>query len=353
MSGGVDSSVAAHLLVEQGYDVIGLFMRTGAHESTNQDELPLLSSSRGCCGARDAADARRVSDRLNIPFYSLDFEDDFNRIKDYFADEYLRGRTPNPCVVCNTWLKFGKLWRYAQTLGADLIATGHYARVIQGDRGVELWRARDEQKDQSYFLFGIDRGILHRVLFPVGNMVKSDVRRIAAEAGLGLADKPESQEICFVPSGRYDDFLKEHRPETHQQPGEIVDLAGRALGSHEGIGRFTIGQRKGLGVAVGEPRYVVRIEPDTKKVVIGPREELLRSEAFVDRVRWLVPMVSDAKVACQIKIRHLHQPTPGVVEQVGVGEVRVLFDAPQSAVTPGQAAVFYDGPRVLGGGWIR
>jgi tRNA-specific 2-thiouridylase len=355
MSGGVDSSVTAYLLHEQGYDVVGLFMRTGAHEPTpsTQEDCAPTNKIRGCCSAVDAADAQRVADRLNVPFYALNFEKEFGRIKDYFVDEYSRGRTPNPCVVCNTWLKFGKLLEYADMVGAEKIATGHYARILEGTEGPELHQGLDPTKDQSYFLHGLRYEVLQRVLFPIGALPKSEVRRIASERNLGVQSKPDSQEICFVPTGDYQGFIRKHRPEAVGVPGSIVDPDGKKLGEHEGISGFTIGQRKGLGIAVGEPRYVLELKADENLVVIGPRELLRRDDLEADGVRWLSRSIPNRPIRCSVKIRYLHSPTPAVVEPMGESEVHVRFDDPQSAVTPGQAVVFYDGTRVLGGGWIR
>lgn len=361
MSGGVDSSVAAALLTQRGYEVVGLFMRTGAHEPAPTDACAPSASpnkTRGCCSAIDAADAERVADRLDIPFHALDFSDDFRRIKDYFADEYSHGRTPNPCVVCNIWLKFGKLWDYAQAVGADYIATGHYARNEQNAVGTfELLRGADPAKDQSYFLFGIDRKMLPHILFPVGDLPKSQVREMAEKLNLGVHQKPDSQEICFVPSGDYVDFLRTHKPDSLGTPGPIVDESGRELGRHSGLASFTIGQRKGLGVAVGEPRYVLSIESRANRVVIGPRELLERIELEAERVNWLVDPEPTGPIRCEVKIRYLHLPAPAWVEPItgdgGRWRAKVTFDVPQSAVTPGQAAVFYQGQRVLGGGWIE
>ena len=251
MSGGVDSSVAAVLLQRQGYDVVGLFMRTGVH----QPDIEETSDRRkGCCSAVDAGDARRVADRLDIPFYALDFEQDFGRIIDYFADEYLAGRTPNPCVVCNTWLKFGKLWVFGKQLDADYIATGHYAQILAGD-GRELHRAADPDKDQSYVLFGLRRSILPHLLFPLGGLRKEQVRAIAREAGLSVADKPDSVEICFVPDHDHAGLIRRRRPEL-ETAGIIRDTSGTILGKHDGYEQFTIGQRRGLGIAANSRRYV-------------------------------------------------------------------------------------------------
>ncbi len=346
MSGGVDSSVAAHLLCQQGHEVIGLFMRTGAH--TTEDSR--ADHKKGCCSAVDAGDARRVADRLDIPFYALDFERDFDRIIDYFADEYLSGRTPNPCVVCNSWLKFGRLWAYAQALEADFIATGHYARVLPGPGGAELHRAADPDKDQSYVLYGIRREVLPRLLFPVGDHRKEEVRAIARRLCLGVADKPDSVEICFVPDGDHARLIRQRRPAS-ATAGAFVDTQGRVLGAHEGIERYTIGQRKGLGIAASSRRYVLRIVPGANEVVLGDREELLTTALRASRLNWLIEPPA-AELACRAKIRYRHEPAAARLVPLPGGAAQVQFEQPQSAVTPGQAVVFYDGSRVLGGGWI-
>jgi tRNA-specific 2-thiouridylase len=346
MSGGVDSSVAAHLLREQGYDVIGLFMRTGVHAGEDHRS----DRKKGCCSALDAGDARRVADRLDMPFYALDFEADFNRIIDYFADEYLAGRTPNPCVMCNNWLKFGQLWAYARQLGADRIATGHYARVIQQDGEAQLHRGVDSDKDQSYVLFGLAREVLPRLLFPIGSYRKEEVRDLARSFKLGVADKPDSVEICFVPDGDHASLIRRHRPDA-DTAGEIVDRSGRVIGRHDGFERYTIGQRKGLNVALGDRRYVLEIIPESRQVVIGEREHLLSDELLATRVNWLIEPPR-GPVRCQARIRYRHTPAEAVVELLPDGQAKVRFDSEQSAVTPGQAVVFYDGTRVLGGGWI-
>ena len=349
MSGGVDSSVAAYLLKQQGYEVIGLFMRTGAH-GAESDAVP--AHKKGCCSALDAGDARRVADRLDIPFYALDFERDFERIIDYFADEYLAGRTPNPCVVCNTWLKFGKLWWYGKQLEADYIATGHYAQVVCRGGRWRLERAVDPEKDQSYVLFGLDRSLLPHLLFPVGGYRKEQVRAIARSAGLGLADKPDSVEICFVPDGDHGALIRRRRPQL-ATAGMIVDTASHALAEHPGIENFTIGQRKGLGFAAGERRYVLRIVPAKNEVVVGNREELLAPGLIASRVNWLLDEPPAGPLRCAAKIRYRHTAAPAIAHSLSNGAARVEFVEPQSAITPGQAVVFYDGACVLGGGWIE
>jgi tRNA-specific 2-thiouridylase len=346
MSGGVDSSVAAHLLKQQGYDVIGLFMRTGVHA-----EDGVAAHKNGCCSAQDAGDARRVADRLDIPFFALDFERDFERIIDYFADEYVAGRTPNPCVVCNNWLKFGKLWSYGRQLGADYVATGHYARVLRRAGRVELHRAADPAKDQSYVLFGLSRHLLTHLLFPIGGYAKQQIRELARQAGLGVHDKPDSVEICFVPGGDHVELVRQRRPGL-VTAGRIVDRAGQMLAEHDGIERFTIGQRKGLGFAAGDRRYVLEIIPGENEVVVGEREELLAAGLRASRVNWLIDEPPAGPLSCAVKIRYRHSPAAGTVHATADGGALVTFVEPQPAVTPGQAVVFYDDSRVLGGGWI-
>ncbi|MFL5244570.1 MAG: tRNA 2-thiouridine(34) synthase MnmA [Gemmataceae bacterium] len=348
MSGGVDSSVSAYLLKEQGYEVIGLFMRTGAHGA--EEEGP--AHKKGCCSALDAGDARRVADLLDMPFYALDFEGDFDRIIDYFADEYLAGRTPNPCVVCNNWLKFGKLWSYGKQLGADYIATGHYAQIVHAGDEAHLHRGLDPDKDQSYVLYGIKRAILGRLLFPIGGYRKDQVRALARSAGLPVSEKPDSVEICFVPDGDHAGLIRKRRPEL-ATAGSFVDTAGNKLADHDGIEKFTIGQRKGLGYAAGERRYVLRIVPSTNEVVLGNREELLAPGLMASQVNWLIDQPPTTPLNCLVKIRYRHQATRATVRALSDGGARVDFAEPQTAVTPGQAVVFYDGDRVLGGGWIE
>lgn len=356
MSGGVDSSVAAWLLKEQGYEVIGLFMRTGVHApeddacDTGATSGAAKTNKKGCCSAVDAGDARRVADRLDMPFYALDFESDFGRIMDYFADEYSRGRTPNPCVVCNNWLKFGKLWSYGKQLEADFIATGHYVRLTHDDGGCQLRAAADPAKDQSYVLFGLRRSLLPKLMFPIGGMPKDEVRAIARKAGLDVAEKPDSVEICFVPDNDHFAFIQKHRPGL-ASGGVIRDRAGTALAEHDGIEQFTIGQRKGLGFGSGRRRYVLEIVPETRDVIIGEREDLLSSSLAASRVNWLIEPPA-SPVRCEAKIRYRAAASPALVTPLGEERVRVDFDEPQSAITPGQAVVFYAGDQVLGGAWI-
>lgn len=350
MSGGVDSSVAALLLREQGYDVVGLFMRTGVHHE--EDTSPHTADrKKGCCSALDAGDARRVADRLDIPFYALDFENDFARIMDYFADEYLAGRTPNPCVVCNNWLKFGKLWEYGRQLDADFIATGHYVRAVNRGGERQLLRGVDPAKDQSYVLFGLRRALLPHLLFPLGDFHKDEVRALARQANLGVAAKPDSVEICFVPNNDHADFIRKHRPEL-ATAGVFRDRAGNVLAQHEGYEKYTIGQRKGLGFGSAGRRYVLDIVPETHDVILGDREELLSPALVATRVNWLIDPPA-RPLACRAKIRYRHEPAAATAIVLANGDTRLDFDVPQSAVTPGQAVVLYDGERILGGGWIE
>ncbi len=345
MSGGVDSSVAALLLKREGHEVIGLFMRTGAHgESTER-------RAKTCCSATDAIDARAVADRLDIPFYALDFERDFARIMDDFADEYAAGRTPNPCVLCNIWLKFGKLWAYGKGVGADFVATGHYARVARDAEGSSrIGRAIDGSKDQSYVLSGLRRELLDDILLPVGGFTKAEIRTLARDEGLPVHDKPDSQEICFIPDDDYAAFVRERRPDLGR-PGQIVDEDGIPLGEHGGVEGFTIGQRKGLGIAVGSPRYVVQIEPMTRTVTVGRREALERAGLEASRFRWQIEP-PDAPLRCLAQIRARHRAVPATVTPLPGDRARVVFDEPQAAVAPGQIVAIYQDDLVLGGGWI-
>ena len=349
MSGGVDSSAAAVLLRRQGYDVVGLFMRTGVEHA---ETVPGKDHKKGCCSAIDAGDARRVADKLDIPFYALDFEHEFGKIIDYFADEYARGRTPNPCVVCNTWLKFGQLWAFGKQLGADFIATGHYARVLPGPHGPELHTGLDPDKDQSYVLHGIKREVLPHLLFPIGEYTKPRIREFAREAGLlAVADKPDSVEICFVPGGDHTEVVRARRPGL-APAGVIVEKDGTVLGEHDGIDRFTVGQRKGLGVAAGRKRFVLEILPETGTVVVGDPDDLLADGLVASRVNWLADVPVEP-VPCVAKIRYRHAGAPATVTATADGGAMVRFTEPQPAVTPGQAVTFYRGTRVLGGGWIE
>jgi tRNA-specific 2-thiouridylase len=347
MSGGVDSSVAAYLLREAGYEVVGLFMRLGRWGAGQEP------ASRSCCTTADAGDARRVAEQLGLRFYTLNFQADFDRIVDYFCAEYARGRTPNPCIVCNRDLKFGRLAAFAETLDAAVIATGHYARVDRTGGDVRLRRGLDARKDQSYVLFGIPRTRLAQIEFPLGAMRKEEVRAIAAKVGLAVKDKPESQEICFVPGNDYGDLVRAHAAATGGglHPGQLLLTDGTVVGKHPGIEFFTVGQRRGLGVAFGRPAYVVRIDPETHAVVLGRQEDLLASELRAANLNWLTDPPGESFHAA-VQIRSTHRAASAEVVLEG-GRAWVVFDQPQQAVTPGQAAVFYDGDTVLGGGWIQ
>jgi tRNA-uridine 2-sulfurtransferase len=388
MSGGVDSSVAAWLLREQGHDVIGVFMRHGQDRppsppaplplagegscSSPGTPLPQLRDGKTCCSAADAADARRVADVLGIPFYTLNFDQEFSRIVDYFVAQYTAGRTPNPCIVCNTWLKFGKLFDYADAVGAEFVATGHYARLAtEPDGQIALCRGRDPAKDQSYVLFGIPRHRLSRLMFPVGEYRKEEIRELARQQGLQVADKSDSQEICFVPDQDHARFVRERRGAIDTS-GEIVTTDGTVVGRHAGFEQFTVGQRKGLRLAFGEPRYVVRIEPDSRRVVIGAHDELARTELFAAEANWLAewrtaneapqshgpanyPLfaIHHPLLRAQVKIRYRSRPADATVEQLPDQRFRVRFDQPCYGVAPGQAAVCYLDDHVFGGGWIE
>ena len=354
MSGGVDSSVSAWLLKQQGHEVIGLFMRTGmeAPPETSAPQTPNQDRKKGCCSASDAKDARRIADQLDVPFYSVDFSNDFSGLMDHFADEYLRGRTPNPCVVCNSRLKFGTLWNQAKALESDFLATGHYVRRVDGPLGPELHMAHDENKDQSYVLFGLSREILGGLLFPLGDMTKPAVREVASAAGFAsVAGKPDSVEICFIPDHDHARFVRERRPGS-SVPGNIVDEKGTKLGTHIGIERFTVGQRKGLQIAMGSPRYVLKVIPETHEVVIGERPGLFSRGLVASRLNWLLDLPEGEDFACLARIRHRHTPAKATARILSGGILKVRFDEPQSAVTPGQSVVLYQGTRVLGGGWI-
>ncbi|MGC4032909.1 MAG: tRNA 2-thiouridine(34) synthase MnmA [Tepidisphaeraceae bacterium] len=360
MSGGVDSSVAAALLKRQGYEVIGCFMRLGSPKGVEEEveckidpNAPPAKQKQGCCSVLDAGDARRVAQLLDIPFYVLNFQEDFGRVIDYFVDEYNRGRTPNPCVRCNDWLKFGRLAQYAEAVGAKYVASGHYARTgvdpITGQK--TLLRGLDHKKDQSYVLFGMPGGHVEKLMLPIGEFEKSDVRAIAESLDLPVFNKPDSQEICFVPDQDYAGLLKRRSAESFRA-GELVTTSGEIVGQHAGHQHFTIGQRKGLGVARGVPLYVIDIEPGSDRVILGGRDELLRTTVIASQINLLGPRIGETPVPCTAKIRYNTSPQPATVRRTGDDQITVEFDQPQSAVAPGQAVVCYDGDVVLGGGWI-
>lgn len=367
MSGGVDSSVAALLLQKQGYDITGVFMRHGEESAQacridgkgDSPLLPILQGrldhKQGCCSASDALDARRVADRLSIPFYAIDMQSDFKRIVDYFVDEYRRGRTPNPCVQCNNWLKFGRLFEYADAIDADFVATGHYARLAETgelNSPIGLYRGVDDGKDQAYVLAGIDRKYLPRMLLPVGDYHKSEIRNMAAEVGLRVADKKDSQEICFVTSGKHGDFVRD-RMVGESSEGNIVTTEGKIVGRHSGIESFTIGQRKGLGVAMHEPYFVTEIDSEKRQVIIGRKSELGRSRLTAVESNWIFDLPLGEPKRLSVKIRYNSTPQPADVVRHADGSFTVAFEQPVEGVAPGQLAVVFDGDRVLGGGWIE
>jgi len=351
MSGGVDSSVAACLLSGSGRPVVGFSMKL-------VDRLAGSGESYGrCCSPEDFRQAREVADRIGFPHYVLDMEDEFRRhVVEPFARDYRSGRTPSPCVRCNTFMKFGTLLGKARAVGADRVATGHYA-VLERDRAsgrTLLRRAADREKDQSYYLFDLSDEQRQRAEFPLGGLKKDEVQEIASRAGLHTADKPESMDLCFVsPGERYRDFLERRGLAPAEQRGEVVDRGGAVLGEHRGIGNFTVGQRRGLGVQAAEPLYVVRIEERTRRVVVGPAEELETDRCLLERVRWIPFERPGGPLRARVRIRAGHDGADATVTDLGHRRAEVRFDRPQRAVAPGQAAVAYDGDLVLGGGWIH
>jgi tRNA-specific 2-thiouridylase len=368
MSGGVDSSVAGYLLREQGYEVIGVTMKVWPQDCISRAEDK-------CCGPQAVADARGVAHALGFPHYVVDEADQFEELViNYFSSEYQAGRTPNPCVMCNENLKFGSLWQKADALGCDYIATGHYAIVehaaasdfescSRAGRGYSgraiLRKGIDPRKDQSYFLFSLRQEQLQRALTPLGRMGKSEIRAIARKLGLKVADKADSQEICFVPGQDYKAFLRSHLGENQFHRGGIYDLEGNFIAAHEGIEMFTIGQRKGLPGGSAQPRYVVDLDPETNRVIVGSAEDLLVEEFEVDRVNWSPSRTGVStrgawapQIDVTVKIRYNHPGTCATVTPLENQRAHVRLREPQKAVTPGQAAVFYDGDVVLGGGWI-
>ncbi len=363
MSGGVDSSAAAALLKEQGHELIGFTMqlwnqRRGISVDENGDPLP----SR-CCSLDDVYDARRVAESLGFPFYVLNLEEDFERdVVEPFVQSYLSGETPIPCVACNSRLKFASLDRMAVSLGCDKVATGHFARVEYDEAAdrYRLFRGKNHWKDQSYFLWELTQDQLSRAYFPLGEMLKSEVRELAREANLYTAEKQESQEICFVPDGKYSEFIDrylEHEDRSAEMPlaGEIVNTAGETLGEHTGIHRYTIGQRRGLGIAHEKPLYVVQIERAKNQIIVGEAEELDTFEFTAKGVNWVAFDEPTEPVRAMVKVRYRHDPKPATLHALPESHVGVVFDEPQRAITPGQATIFYDtetGEEVVGGGWI-
>jgi tRNA-specific 2-thiouridylase len=358
MSGGVDSSTVAAVLLEQGHSVVGLTMQLW-----NQRRLPELQGAgpaqHRCCSLDDVYDAKRVAQHLHFPHYVVNFEAQFEaRVVRPFVEQYLSGRTPIACTNCNNDVKFEPLLRMARQIGAERLATGHYARIRRNARTgrCELLRARDESKDQSYFLWGLTQEQLSRSDFPLGELTKEEVRELARRLHLPVAEKPESMELCFVPHGNYVQFIQAYSREAgiglKQQEGEIVNEDGVVIGRHSGVHNFTIGQRKGLGFAAGKPLYVLAIDAEKNRVLVGD-DSLLRTTLFaVENVNWVSVEQPRVPIRLSVKIRHKHEPAAATVEALEDNRARITFDSPQRAVTPGQAAVFYDGETVLGGGWI-
>lgn len=348
MSGGVDSSVAAGWLKEQGYDVIGISLQLHDMKESTDNEFGT------CCSLSDISDARRVAEKIGIPFYVSNMEEEFEEaVIENFVQEYLNGRTPNPCVKCNEKVKFRQLMDWALDLGADFLATGHYAKTrLNPDTGeCELLKGDDDQKDQSYFLFPMKQKDLARTLFPVGTFDKTYVRELARRYGLGVASKPDSQEICFVQAKSYRDFIEEEVPKELLRPGNIVDTSGKVLAQHPGLHAFTIGQRKGLGAYSSEPLYVLELRGATNEVVVGPESHLFRKSATVSHMNWLNQSL-ERTMKLSAKIRYRAKESPVEATPLEGNRIEVKFDIPQRAITPGQALVLYDGPRVVGGGWI-
>jgi tRNA-specific 2-thiouridylase len=359
MSGGVDSSVVAAMLRAEGHNVVGLTMQLwNQRRLAGHDGMPESVQGR-CCSLDDVYDARRVAETIGIPYYVVNHEERFEReVVRPFVEEYLSGRTPIPCSLCNNHLKFDQLLIVAQQIGAESLATGHYARVEFDDQ-IGRWllkRPADVSKDQTYFLFGLTQEQLSRTIFPLGGMTKPQVREIARNHGLALAEKPDSQEICFVPGGDYKKFLDAYLGEQGESlpdtAGELVTTDGRVVGEHAGIHNFTVGQRKGLGVATGSPLYVIQIKGDAHQVVVGNQEDLYSRTLRTHRVNLIATEGLDEPMRVMVKIRHRHPAAPATIERSGADEILVTFDEAQRAITPGQAAVFYDRDIVVGGGWI-
>ncbi|HJT12202.1 MAG TPA: tRNA 2-thiouridine(34) synthase MnmA [Dongiaceae bacterium] len=351
MSGGVDSSVTAALLTREGYDVVGITLQLYDHGLT-------VGKKGACCAGQDIYDARMAADKIGIPHYVLDYESRFSdAVMQDFADSYLAGETPIPCVRCNQRVKFRDLLAQSRELGAEALATGHYVKRVMGARGAELHRGADPKRDQSYFLFATTPEQLDYLRFPLGDLPKTETRAIAAEFALAVADKPDSQDICFVPTGGYARVVERLRPGA-AEPGELVHMDGRVLGQHDGLINFTVGQRKGLGLGDlhenGQPLYVVRLEPETRRVFVGPKAALAKSSVTLREVNWLGRAGEPTEnVEVEVKLRSMTEPKPAIVSLLPGGYARVALKEPQFGIAPGQACVLYQGSRVLGGGWIE
>jgi len=348
MSGGVDSSVAAHLLKEKGYEVIGATMCIGVWEGGERRAIR-------CCGPSDIEDARRVALQLGISFHVFHLREEFEReVIQYFCEEYRKGRTPNPCILCNEKVKFGSFLEKAKEFGADFIATGHYAKLEFDERSrqVLLKKGADRKKDQSYILFSLNQNQFQHTLLPLGASRKEEVRKIAFHLGLRVHDKPESQEVCFIQDSSYHSFLSERLKESIES-GPIIDREGNLLGEHKGIPFYTIGQRRGLHLAKGKPLYVIGIDREKNAIMVGEEKEVFDDTFTVDSVHWINSQAMPSSWSAQVKIRYNHPGSEAILSLKGQGEVEVKFKSPQKAITPGQAAVFYDGETVLGGGWIK
>jgi len=351
MSGGVDSSTVAALLVERGYRVIGIMLRLWSEPSSLTMTAPV--SENRCCSPASVADARAVCAKLGIPFYLLNFEDDFKtHVVDYFVNGYTRGVTPNPCLRCNRLLKFGTLLDKARAFGADYLATGHYARVRERAGKFELLRGRDRNKDQSYALCLLTQEQLARVMFPLGELTKDETRALARKFDLRVSEKVESQDLCFVSDGNYRDFLRRRVPHAFV-PGDIVDTRGKVLGQHQGLANYTIGQRKGLGIAVGEPMFVIALDVEHNRVIVGRADELGRRELIAAEVNWIAGEPPCGEIDITAQIRYRARPVPARVVALDATRARVIFDTPLRDITPGQAVVFYDDDVCLGGGIVQ
>jgi len=349
MSGGVDSSVAAALMQERGYDVVGISLQLWNYSSNSDERFGT------CCSLDDMADARRVADKIGIPFYILNLEKEFQKeVVDYFVSEYLQARTPIPCTLCNQKLKFDELIQKAEAFGYRRVATGHYASILKDEASgrFTVKRGRDRSRDQSYFLFNLSQDQLSRLEFPLGDVEKKEVRRLAHELGLTVAEKPESREICFIPDNDYSKFIAKRVNDDAFQEGDIVDASGNVLGRHQGYPSFTVGQRKGLNLGgLKEPLFVTRIDPEKKQITAGPRAELLRQHFHTGKTNWYLPQPGPFQA--EVQIRYRHHAVPALVTPLADARAWVEFDEPEMAIAPGQSAVFYRNDCIIGGGWIE